>query len=294
MPHKHKKDRSRSDITQFDLPPSKTAQPLPVGKHIPTKPTQRTKKKHTDDTPRAFARLFSNFRTPRSGLDDGERPSKKRRLGEAKKDPQSFSKETAVEVPKIQRNESLSAFSARVNTALPLKGVKKQSGAAGNGVGKARQTKLERRMQKMQNQWREEDRRLREEAELEASESDSINDDDTAQSVQPLGKGRKKRNGKSKAKASQVSEVEEDPWAHIGAKTSTQDMHASPGKGLVGLHDVVQAPPRLSMMRQASSSSAKMKIRSGGLRRQGELQEAREQVIGVYREQAEAQRKEQS
>ena len=298
MPHKHKRDKSKNDPSFYDLPPTKTAHPLPVKKldtatgKSGTKPTKRKHAQTQDDTPRAFARLLGKYRPPRSGLDDGTRPSKKARK-QTKPEPKSDTPSLApapIAVPTIQPHEPLSAFSARVDAALPFSGLSKKNGGA-EKLGRERQTKTERKMQKMQKEWREEDRRRK--AKLEEEGLDDVDEDGLDESSKTTKNG-KSKGGKRKRKRSGHGEDvvnddddDDDPWAHLAAKRREEnDARTAAGSeagGLVGLHDVVSAPPRFS---KVSREKGNLKIgkAGGGLKRQQELSEARMTVIEGYRQ----------
>ena len=283
MPHKHKRKTLPTSSSSFNLPPSQIAQPLPTSK-IPsgTRIHHDTKKRKSkfnpiptdDDTPRAFARLISGaYRPPRSGLDDGSTrpPSQKRKLtdppsvsGAVLEQQKSVTSPTSAEntaQPVRLPNESLSAFGARVDATLSLSGIQK----AGKGAG-ARQTKMERRMQRMQKEWRETDRRLKERAKEVDDDVEEDEEDGGDVGLKMGRKGKKKR-----------GEREEDPWAEIARKRK----EAEETKGLVGLHDVVTAPPKFA---KVNRSGEKIKVGKGGLRREGELMEARRSVVEGYRQ----------
>lgn len=279
MPHKHKREKSKNDASFYDLPPTKTAHPLPAKKLTTTTAksgTQTAKRKHAqmqDDTPRAFTRLLGGYRPPRSGLDDGTRRSKKARKeskSESRPDTATLAPAPAA-MPSIQPREPLSSFAARVDAALPFSGLSKTSGAA-KEVGRERQTKAERKMQKMQKEWREEDRKRRERLEEER-------DEDVDELVKTTTQGTKKGGKKKRKGNDHGAEIDDDddPWAHIAAKRLEEnDAKTTPGfgSGLVGLHDVVLAPPRFSRVPKGA----------GGLKRQQELSEARMTVVEGYRQ----------
>ena len=296
MPHKHKRDKSKNDPSFYDLPPTKTAHPLPVKKlktatgTSGTKPAKRKHAQTQDDTPRAFARLLSAYRPPRSGLDDGIRPSKKFRK-ETKLEPKSGVPSlapTPVTLPTIQPHEPLSAFSARVDTALPFSGLSKKNGGA-EKLGRERQTKTERKMQKMQKEWREEDRRRK--AKLEEERLDDV-DEDGLDELSKTTKIGKSKGGKRKRKPSDhgedvVNDDDDDPWAHLATKRHEEnDARTASGSGaggLVGLHDVVSAPPRFSRVPR-EKENLKIAKAGGGFKRQQDLSEARMTVIEGYRQ----------
>lgn len=298
MPHKHKRDKSKNDPSFYDLPPTKTAHPLPVKRHKTatgnsgTVPAKRKHAQTQDDTPRAFARLLSNYRPPRSGLDDGIRPSKKARK-EIKPEPKSETPTIApapVVVPTIQPHEPLSAFSARVDAALPFSGISKKSGGA-EKVGSESQTKTERKMQKMQKEWREEDRRRKvklEEAGLDGVDENGLDrfSKSTKSGKSKGGKRKTKRGGHGEGVVNDDDD-DDDPWAHLAAKRREEnDVKTASGSGaggLVGLHDVVSAPPRFSKM-PGEKENVKITKAGGGLKRQQELSEERMTVIEAYRQ----------
>ena len=301
MPHKHKRDKSKSDASFYDLPPTKTAHPLPVKKLTTTtaksgtKPAKRKHAQMQDDTPRAFTRLLGDYRPPRSGLDDGIRRSKKARKEshlESKPDTATLTP-TMAAVPVIQPREPLSSFAARVDAALPFSGLSKSSGAAKEG-GTERQTKTERKMQKMQKEWREEDRRRKEKRQQEMDED--VDDEVLDDLMKPTTKGKSKGAKKKRKGNDHGGEIDDDddPWAHIAAKRLEENNAKTAsgfGSGLVGLHDVVLAPPRFSRVPKGRESLG-MRKGVGGLKRQQELSEARMTVVEGYRQMMREKRRE--
>ena len=296
MPHKHKRDKSKNDLSFYDLPPTKPAHPLPVKKlktatgKSATKPAKRKHAQTQDDTPRAFAHLLGHYRPPRSGLDDGIRPSKKARK-ETKLEPKFETPTLApapVVVPTIQPHEPLSAFSARVDAALPFSGLSKKNGGA-EKVGRERQTKTERKMQKMQKEWRVEDHRRK--SKLEEEGLDDVDEDvlDGLSRTTKNGKskGAKRKKSRGDHGGDVVNDDNDDPWAHLAAKRREEnDARTASGSGaggLVGLHDVVSAPPRFSRVPR-EKENVKITKAGGGLKRQQELSEARMTVIEGYRQ----------
>lgn len=292
MPHKHKRDKSKGDASFYDLPPSKTAHPLPV-KELPTtigkSGTKSTKRKYAqmqDDTPRAFTRLLGNHRSPRSGLDDGIRPLKQARKGtklECRPGSAAFAP-APVAVPTIQPREPLSAFAARVDAALPFSGLSRKSGEA-KETGRDRQTKTERKMQKMQKEWREEDRRRKMKLEEEGVDGDGLDESLKLATTRKSNSGKKKRKRSDHGEDIEDDDDDDDPWAHLAAKRREESdarIDSGSGVGLVGLHDVVLAPPTFSRVPRGKENLNMHK--SGGLKRQQELSEARMTVIEVYRQ----------
>ena len=131
-------------------------------------------------------------------------------------------------------------------------------------------------MQKMQKEWREEDKRRKEKRE---EEDDEDGDEDGAESpVTITGKSKKGKKSKKGGGGNGAEEGDEDPWAHIKAKRID-----TAGSGLVGLHDVVLAPPRFSKVPKGKENFGNGKG-VGGLKRQEELSEARMSVIEGYRQ----------
>jgi len=157
----------------------------------------------------------------------------------------------------------MSAFSARVDAALPVRGLT----AKGKKMqGGGRQTKTERKMQRMQREWRVgEERRRAKRAEMREEGEDG-----------DAGGGRK---GGGKG-GRRIEEEEGDLWAGIAAKP----LQGGGGGGLVGLHDVVLAPPKFE-----KALGEMFKIGGGGkcggvgLKRQAELGEARRKAVEGYR-----------
>ncbi|MCJ1461346.1 hypothetical protein MMC28_011728 [Mycoblastus sanguinarius] len=287
MPHKHKRDKSKSDASLYDLPPSDVARPLPSTKPTNTKkpaPRKAHKKSQLqNDAPRAFTRLLNSYRPPRSGLDDGIRRSKKRKISEPS-DPATAAPAPAT-VPSIQPNERLSSFAARVDAALPFSALSKKGGGSKES-GKERQTKTERRMQRMQREWREEERRRKEKAEEEEDEElgEEIFDEGVGLATGKKIKGKKRKRGGGNSGVT-GAEADEDPWAHIAVKRSQEiasKTAESSGRGLVGLHDVVLAPPKFSKIPREKNTDRL--IVKGGLKKQNELEKARSSVVEVYRQ----------
>jgi hypothetical protein len=290
MPHKHKRNKSEADPSFYDLPPSKKVQSLPTrkptvvtnGKPTTTNsktPPETSKRKHAsiqDDTPRAFTRLLTGYRPPRSGLDDGTRPSKRLKSSKPTTEDCPAPPPVALPTPTIQPHESLSSFAARVDAALPFSGLTKKGGGGKEKGG--RQTKTEKKMQRMYKEWREEDKRRKEKREGEADEKVEEEEIEKLQAKKKgKGKGGKKRKGGGDG---EEVDDDEDPWAHIKAKR-IEDMGG--GSGLVGMHDVVQAPPKFLKVPKGKENS-NIGRGEGGLKRQAELAEARRGVVEGYRQ----------
>jgi hypothetical protein len=150
---------------------------------------------------------------------------------------------------------------------------------------KPRQTKMEKKMQRMQREWREEERRRKEARE---EESDEEFDGDRGGVVGAGTVGTKK--GKKRRQGDFVDEGDDD-WAAITSKrtfSTTASITNTPVssfgiKGLVGLHDVVLAPPKLVRVREKMKAPGGVGPGTGGLKRQGELSEARARIVDGYR-----------
>lgn len=273
----------------YDLPPTTHALPLSVIKTSITKTgALKHKASHrnevVDDTPRAFARLMAyqtTGRKPPRGLDDGPPPGKKRkRRNDGTVDPTNG--ETIIPaLPKIHPSEHLADFSARVNASLPVSGLITCSKAYGT---QERKTKLERRVQRMQKEWREVEARRKERRDEERDEK-VVDEDD--EDIEPrASRGKKKGKGR-KQSTEDDGDDEEDPWAKIAA---SRQRNANANGGLVGLHDVVQAPPKLPPKIKQKLEAPKSV--TGGLRRQGELEEGRRSIVEGYRRMMKEKRKE--
>ncbi|KAK5118888.1 hypothetical protein LTR62_000098 [Meristemomyces frigidus] len=337
MPHKHTRKAGTKDDAHFNLAPTTKVRPLPAfagvtkwkdakkqqngKKRAPEKPKQKTAVSTTttiptgykeDDTPRAFARLmqFQTTRKRPSGLDDNvrsETKAKKRRKldkdAEAKEaDVTATVPEVKVDVPKIQPGERLADYAARVDQALPVSGLaRKGKGAKIEGI-KERQTKTEKRMQKMYASWREDDTRLKEKEEERIEEEEEKEDERRAMYGENY-----KGPDLTRALAAGNGKVEEDPWAVLKKKRKLAEAEAEAKeaaalsaqseqtkkkkKGLKGVHDVVLAPPTIKVVPKekfkvkngAAVDVANVPGKAGSLKRREELGEARRDVIERYR-----------
>ncbi|KAJ5746330.1 hypothetical protein N7520_011512 [Penicillium odoratum] len=206
MPHKHK--RRERDASQFDLPPSMIAKPLPVREQQPKtkngkkpqqkqadgkKPsgpaTSRRKGAKEDDTPKAFQRLMQFRTTGRrapSGLETGEKKENKKRKreeaadttkGPQKKHATTLSEQAASSgadakkaMPKILPGEKLADFAARVDRAMPLSAITKSAQSGAPGIRTHKITKHEKHLRRLQEGWRKEDARIKEKEQAEREE----------------------------------------------------------------------------------------------------------------------------
>ncbi len=251
-----------------------------------------------DDTPKAFTRLMqfrAHGRYP-SGLDDGSadrRSIKKRKrdasAGTPTMDGQAVVPKESHDMPKIQPGEKMSDFVTRVNAALPLSGVAKKGGASKDALGiKQKQTRTERKMQKMQEEWRKEETRIQEKRRevLEEMEDDDVFDDRATLETAHAGskKGKKRKTAKSQ---------DEDPWEAV--RLARNEPRRS-------LHDVVQAPPKLThkprpifgMANGARVDVDNVPKGAGSLKKREELGLARREVVARYRQMMEGRREAES
>ena len=134
-------------------------------------------------------------------------------------------------------------------------------------------------MQRMQKEWREEEKRRKEKLEEEGLEKDI--DEEGVDALLTSSKTKKKEKPKGKRTDRDADKGEEgDIWAGIKAKPISA---INPQNGLVGLHDVVQAPPKLAKAKRKLKENTGLAKGGGGLRRIGELSSARQGVVEGYR-----------
>ena len=287
---------------RHDLPPSTIAKPLPVNQHssIPSKKTTSSTPRQRqvgrkgqdvkdgyqkDDTPKAFTRLLqlrSKGRYP-SGLDDGSTnrtKNKKRKHDIADDGPATTTGQPEVGRLRILAGEKMSEFATRVNAALPLSGVAKRGGRSKDVAGlKPNQTRLERKMQKMQREWRKEEERI------QAKRIEQWEDrDDDDHDADLAGPEKFKKPGRRKGKRRRVSrgateDDHDDPWEVV---------RLARGEPRRSLHDVVQAPPKFTHRTFRVTDGARIEVKNipktaGSLRRREELGLARESVVEGYR-----------
>lgn len=306
---------SAETLHRFDLPPSQVAKPLPTsaapktngpqpkGKQQPkgkpqTKGNDRTDKKklkrkrdgvEQNDAPRAFKRLmaFAGGNKPRSGLDDGTPAPKNKKSGKtAEIDAGSEGKEA---VPSIRPGERMSEFATRVDAAFPLSGLITKTTKDKDPLGlKVWRTKKERKMHKLYDQWREEDKKVQEKREEELELAEEREMDDEALGVKwrmdledAMSKNKKKKKGAKRGKyVGETAGAEEDPWEELKRKR---------GEPKIGLHDVASAPPELKpVMAKFTVRGATVDVQdipksAGSLRRREELQGVRNDVVAEYR-----------
>ncbi|MCJ1478895.1 hypothetical protein MMC13_007579 [Lambiella insularis] len=300
-------------VRRYELPPTVIARALPVAKipksttsahrdapRLSLKRKRPSKDVSKDDTPKAFARLML-FHTqgvkPRAGLDDGAAKSKKQKRTADATDQNAFvSTEASVDsIPRIKPGERLSEYSARVDAALPVSRPSKKGTNNVQGLSGANQprTKMERKMHRMYKEWREVEAKRKEKAEEEKEENEekSLEFGEIRQSS---------HRSKSARKRKQKSSDEEDPWAAVrrDREARARGENGTTG-GLVGLHDVVQAPPQLlkvpkekiRVMNGAKADVLDVPGSAGSLRRREELGLARRSVVAGYRQLMEERRR---
>ena len=216
-----------------------------------------------------------------SGLDDGstEKKSKKRKLND-----KSISATTeipsptaALPAPKIQRGERLSDFAARVDQALPVSNLRttdKQRALKVPGL-KEKTTKHNKRLERMQKEWREEEARRKAKREEELEE---LEDEREEKGERDLWENASKKKGKWK-----TGEGEEDPWKELEKKRAEAKQRS--------LQDVVQAPPPLKKFRSkfkdvgdgVGVDVGNVPGAVGSLRKREEMGQHRREVIEGYR-----------
>ena len=295
--------------SSYDLPPTSIAKALPTkvssnskptthSRSSPNRPTKRSRQ--YDDTPRAFTRMlaFRDGNKLPSGLDDGyiHKKSKIRASNQSIEPNLATSSSTAS----LQRlpHESMSAFSQRVNAALPISGLSKSrpssdklpsiKGLRSDGT---KQTRMEKKMQKMQQAWREAKKRREEALQDEDEDSDDKSlGSSRAQNIVKVGATQAKRTKSSRKRRRRADESDnEDPWAELNARKRAS-VHAVSStdisKGLVGLHDVVVAPPKLCAPRAVFGDMKDIPKGTGSLRRREELSKARAAVLNAIKTKA--------
>lgn len=138
-------------------------------------------------------------------------------------------------------------------------------------------------MQRMYKEWRTEEQRRREKRQEDDDEKEGDVDEGGVNDMLSVTQNQKKK-GKKSGKRKRVDDSEDDdPWAGIKAKKieGVGEVKGGRGGGLVGLHDVVQAPPKFTRVPKARGDVNIGKV--GGLKRQVELSEARRSVVEGYR-----------
>lgn len=213
-------------------------------------------------------------------------------------------KQSQLALPKILPGEKLSDFAARVDRELPLAGMKNSRQSAGATLGlqklrENRQTKHERRLLRLQRQWRDEESRIceREAAEREEREAEMEEELDLwkqweaeARTAKAKKKGpnfgNKKKTKSKKARGTRTEDENDsedlDPWAKLNNRERL-NQPANP-------FEVAQAPPQLKTPREvfkvrfgAQVDVANVPAASGSLRRREELAGERRNIVEEYR-----------
>ncbi|WEW57437.1 hypothetical protein PRK78_002904 [Emydomyces testavorans] len=290
-----------------------------------------------NDTPREFARMMRKFQQSVSGKMDGnnavsgnsgmdnEKSTQKRKRGGGEATTETLGTNNSSkmhkvdiastsasnpQIPKILPGEKLSDFAIRVNQALPLSGVTRKAGNAGaskidaqiRNLREHRQTKHEKRLLRLQMQWREEEARIREKEEEEKEEREADNEDVNetwnqwaAEAGMGKHKKKKKESKKKRKKGGAAAEgygisdgsddEDGDPWAKLNKKKRAVQ-RTNP-------FDVVQAPPeKLKRVKEifkvygiggAKVDVANVPAVAGSLRRREELANHRQSIVEEYR-----------
>jgi len=227
---------------------------------------------------------FAEGKRVKSGLDDGtRRPGKKNKGGDADKVEATDTTTSAVEKPTIKPGERMSDFAARVDAALPLGGLITKTVRNGRDpLGlKVYRTKKEKKMHKLYDEWREEDRKIKEQREEEQAEAEEKEWENDELGVSWRVNLQGASTGKKKGKKARRSD-DDDPWEELKRKR---------GETKIGLNDTVQAPPKLPSMvpkklfshgGAMSEAGGLSRPAEGGSRRQEELEKARVKVLAAY------------
>ncbi|GFF79851.1 UPF0653 protein C607.02c [Aspergillus udagawae] len=306
-----------------NAPKTKGKKPVPKSKDAKKKENTstfaRSKSDLDDDTPRAFRRLMqlqaNGGKQAAPKTDASETGSKKRKRDATEDTKQSSRKKTAASPTptktanaatsttstaepersskvKILPGEKLSDFAARVDREMPISGMKK-SGKPGSAdlpkLREGRQTKHEKRLRRLQEQWRKEEAEIlereaaeREEREAELEEQLELWKEWEMEAAQ--GKA-KKKGAAAKRKKKGDGPLEDDgpdPWAKL-KKRDRMNKPANP-------FDVVQAPPQLTKPKEvfkvrggARVDVANVPAAVGSLRRREELASERRTIVEEYR-----------
>lgn len=241
----------------------------------------------------------ANKHTPTpSGQDAGETKKRKRGVpdgsteGSTEKKKSTSASAMGLDNPKILPGEKLSDFAARVDRELPLSAMKRSNNPTASDVPKLRGerlTKHERRLRRLQRQWRAEEERIQERENEEKDEREADMDDQNQLWKQwEAEAGKKKKKGPATKKKKEEDDGDSDadddpdPWAKLN-RPDRVNKPANP-------FDVAQAPPQLS------KAKGKFKVRGGArvdvanvpgavgsLRRREELAGERRNVVEEYR-----------
>jgi hypothetical protein len=223
------------------------------------------------------------------GLDDGaqtSKSSKKRKLAASKDEEAPAEEQQQQEMPTIRPGERMSDFAARVDAALPVSGLINKTARGGRdplGLKVAR-TKTEKRMHRMYDEWREQDKKIKEkrEEDLDLAEMEAVDEDGQVKWKEDIETGNRKKKGKGKKKIrGEVDDGDDDPW---------EQLKRNRAEAKAGLNDVVQAPPTFSRVPREKFRALGARVEvddvpkaSGSLRRREELGEMRRSIVEGYR-----------
>lgn len=232
--------------------------------------------------------FHSGKRLPKA-LDDGiqvSKSAKKQKLAAEKGEQKAPKEEKAQEMPTIQVGERMSDFAARVDAALPVSGLINKTARGGKDpLGlKVSRTKTEKKMHRMYDEWREQDKKLKDKRddEMDLAEMEAMDEDGQVKWKVDIETGSRKKKGKGKKKVrGEVDDGDNDPWAQVKKNRA---------EAKVGLHDVVQAPPTFTRIPKQKFRELGARVEvdnvpkaSGSLRRREELGEERLSVVEGYR-----------
>ncbi|KIW21171.1 hypothetical protein PV08_01751 [Exophiala spinifera] len=301
MPHKHKRKREDQEESNFDLPPSSRARTLSVHQKSETifesskdKKSKREAKKAAkksglkDDTPKSFARLMAfhqhGQRLP-SGLDDGTtiktgkkktkkngRDSSNTNVNDEEDDDDSNNNSNtnvnATEPLQILPGERLSEFAARVDQSLPLTSVPRHQTRINKIPGlekiKTPLTKHNKRLARLQSEWRNAEAKRRAAQEEEDEElADRREEDDLLWLGAGVDKDRLRRSGlggggKKKNKDKKKHDPDDvDPWKQLERKRREEGELRQKN-----LQDVVLAPPVLKSVKNIFKDKGERSVRA--------------------------------
>lgn len=205
----------------------------------------------------------------------------------------SETENSAKKAPQILPGEKLSDFAARVDREMPLSQMKRTSLPKTPGdlpkIRDHKVTKHEKRLKRLQSQWREEDARIKDREAAEQEEREENMEEQTQRwKAWDAEAGKKKRNpnhaqGSSgsgkKRKGAGDDDDGPDPWAKLKKK-----------RAAVNPFDVAQEPPQLKKPREkfkvrggAKVDVANVPSAVGSLRRREELADERRNIVDEYR-----------
>lgn len=239
--------------------------------------------------------------------DAGETGSKKRKRDTTEDTKQSSRKKTAVSSTpteadnaatstasnlKILPGEKLSDFAARVDREMPISGMKRSGKPAPADLPKlreGRQTKHEKRLRQLQEQWRKEEAEIlereaaeREEREAELEEQLELWKEWEMEAAQAKAKKKGAAAKRKKKGDGALDDDGPDPWAKL-KKRDRMNKPANP-------FEVVQAPPQLTKPKEvfkvrggARVDVANVPAAVGSLRRREELASERRTIVEEYR-----------